>query len=296
MQARSPQLVSVVVPAYNAATVIDVQLAALAAQDYPGPFEVLVSDNGSTDGLRDHVADHPLAEKLRLRYVDASGARGPSHARNLGTAAADGDFIAYCDADDQAHPQWLRELVCRAEDFDAVSGPVETSTLNSAESAAWTPVNPPDRRTELPGMYPVAGSCNLGMWRETVDAVGPWDTKYVRGSQDVDYCLRIQLAGCTFGHAPKAMMAYRVQSSYRGLWSQQFAWAQSEVGIYLQYRDRGHKRRSPLLALAMPVLLVLRNPLFPRSLTKLPTGTWIYYLAGFAGRIRGSIRNRVFYV
>ncbi|NKS71923.1 glycosyltransferase [Rhodococcus hoagii] len=163
-------------------------------QDYPGPFEVLVSDNGSTDGLRDHVADHPLAEKLRLRYVDASGARGPSHARNLGTAAADGDFIAYCDADDQAHPQWLRELVCRASDFDAVSGPVETSTLNSAEAAAWTPVNPPDRRTELPGMFPVAGSCNLGMWRETVDAVGPWDTKYVRGSQDVDYCLRIQLA------------------------------------------------------------------------------------------------------
>ena len=152
MQARSPQLVSVVVPAYNAATVIDVQLAALAAQDYPGPFEVLVSDNGSTDGLRDHVADHPLAEKLRLRYVDASGARGPSHARNLGTAAADGDFIAYCDADDQAHPHWLRELVCRAADFDAVSGPVETSTLTAAASAACTPVNPRDRRTELPGM------------------------------------------------------------------------------------------------------------------------------------------------
>ncbi|WP_420880527.1 glycosyltransferase [Rhodococcus sp. (in: high G+C Gram-positive bacteria)] len=296
MQARSPRLVSIVIPAYNAAPVIDVQLSALAAQDYPDPFEVVVSDNGSTDDLRDHIAGHPLAEQLRLRYVDASGARGPSHARNLGTAAAAGDFIAYCDADDQAHPQWLRELVRRAAGFDAVSGPVETFTLNSVEAAAWTPVNPPERRTELPGMFPVAGSCNLGMWRETADAVGPWDTKYVRGSQDVDYCLRIQLAGCTFGHAPEAMMAYRVQSSYRGLWSQQFAWAQSEVGIYVQYRDRGHRRRNPLLALAMPVLLVLRNPLLPRAVTKLPTGTWIYYLAGFTGRIRGSIRNRVFYV
>lgn len=293
---RTPALVSVVVPARNATPVIDVQLTALAGQDYTGEFEVIVADNGSTDGLARHLSGHPLAERLRLRRVDAGAARGAAYARNVGVDAARGDFIAFCDADDQAHPQWLRRLVSRAADADAVSGPVETTTLNSARAAGWTPVNAPTVRTEVPGLFPVAGSCNLGMWRGTIDKVGPWDVDCLGGGEDVDYCLRIQLAGLTFGHEPEAMMAYRVKSSYPALWRQQYAWAQSDVDTFVRYRDRGHRRRNPLLALAMPVLLVLRNPLLPQSVTKLPTGTWIHYLAGFAGRIRGSIRHRVLYV
>ncbi|MDH6281625.1 glycosyltransferase [Prescottella agglutinans] len=293
---RTPALVSVVVPALNATPVIDVQLAALAGQDYPGEFEVIVADNGSTDGLARHLSGHPLAERLRLRRVDAGAAPGAAYARNVGVDAARGDFVVFCDADDQAHPQWLRRLVARAADFDAVSGPVETTTLNSARTAEWTPVNAPDVRTEVPGLFPVAGSCNLGMWRSTIDKVGPWDVACLGGGEDVDYCLRIQLAGLTFGHEPEAMMSYRVKSSYPQLWRQQYAWALSDVDTFVRYRDRGHRRRNPLLALAMPVLLVLRNPLLPQSVTKLQTGTWICYLAGFAGRIRGSIRHGVLYV
>ncbi|WFR71785.1 glycosyltransferase family A protein [Prescottella defluvii] len=155
---RTPALVSVVLPALNATPVIDVQLAALAGQDYPGEFEVIVADNGSTDGLARHLSGHPLAERLRLRRVDAGAAPGAAHARNVGVDAARGDFIVFCDADDQAHPQWLRRLVARAADFDAVSGPVETTTLNSARTAEWTPVNAP---TSVPRSRTVPGGRQL---------------------------------------------------------------------------------------------------------------------------------------
>lgn len=293
---RIPSLVSVVIPVRNATHLIDVQLAALAGQDYGGEMEVVVADNGSTDGLAEHLSTHPLAAQLRLRRIDAGDAAGASHARNAGVAGARGDFVAFCDADDQAHSSWLRCLVAHAADFDAVSGPVETTTVNPHVAASWTPVNPPEVRTEIPGLFPVSGSCNLGAWRETLDQVGPWDESFRSGGEDTDYCLRIQLAGLTLGHAPAAMMAYRVKCSYPQLWRQQYAWGRADVDVYVKYRNRGHRRRSPVLTVAMPILLLLRNPLLPRRLTRLSTGAWIAYLAGFAGRLRGSLQRRAFYV
>ncbi|MFD4183941.1 glycosyltransferase family 2 protein, partial [Rhodococcus sp. NPDC058514] len=101
----APTRVSVVIAALNVVDVIDVQLTALAEQEYDGDLEVVVGDNGSTDGLRAHLEGHPLREQLGLRWVDASGARGVSHARNVGVAAATGDFIAFCDADDRVDPR-----------------------------------------------------------------------------------------------------------------------------------------------------------------------------------------------
>src|SRR5690606_10578144 len=92
-----PQI-SVVIPARDAARWIDAQLGALACQEVPVPWEVVVADNGSTD---DTVARaEAWADRLPVRVVDASGRPGPNHARNQGTAAARGDLLLYCDADD----------------------------------------------------------------------------------------------------------------------------------------------------------------------------------------------------
>ena len=86
--------VSVIIPVHNARDVLDEQLRALAHQDYDGPFEVVVSDNGSTDGVREFVQDHALRARLNLKYVDSSGTPGASHARNRGAEAADSHRVA----------------------------------------------------------------------------------------------------------------------------------------------------------------------------------------------------------
>lgn len=52
---RRPLRVSVIVCARNGRPYLDVQLAALVAQDAPVPFEVVVVDNGSTDGTREDL-------------------------------------------------------------------------------------------------------------------------------------------------------------------------------------------------------------------------------------------------
>src|SRR5438045_4648412 len=101
-------LVTVVVPARNAAATIEAQVRALSAQTYDGDWEIVVVDNASTDATAEIVAR--WADRLpAMRVVEAGGRASVGHARNAGTAYARGELVAYCDADDEATPEWLEE-------------------------------------------------------------------------------------------------------------------------------------------------------------------------------------------
>ena len=96
---------SVVIPAYNAARFITTQLEALAKQTTTRSFEVVVSDNGSTDNtialIEAFDAPYPL------RWVDSSNIKGPANARNVGACEARGKILVFCDSDDYVETGWL---------------------------------------------------------------------------------------------------------------------------------------------------------------------------------------------
>jgi glycosyltransferase involved in cell wall biosynthesis len=87
--------VSVVIPAYNAEATIAEALESVFAQHFDIGFEVIVVNDGSTDGTR------AMLDKFgdRIRIIDQSR-RGVSAARNAGIRAAAGEYIALLDADD----------------------------------------------------------------------------------------------------------------------------------------------------------------------------------------------------
>jgi len=92
--------VTVVIPALNAAHFVrDAVDSALAQQGLPAGshLEVIVVDNGSTDGTPDVVRD---AYGSRVRIVTETASRGIGPARNAGVAVANGESIALLDADD----------------------------------------------------------------------------------------------------------------------------------------------------------------------------------------------------
>ena len=177
---------SVVIAAHNAVHTLGAQLAALGAQDYPGRFEVIVADNGSTDGVADYLARHEARERLGLRCVDASGRPGASHARNIGISSATGDLVAFCDADDVVRPSWLRNLAVAAGRCTLVTGAVETGTLNSETVRRWMPMPPPDRPLEVPGFLRIAMAANMACWADALRKVGGFDESYRNGYEDAE--------------------------------------------------------------------------------------------------------------
>ena len=77
--------------------------------------EVIVVDDGSRDQTAVHLWD---AIEMDVTVLDGGG-RGPAHARNIGTAAATGDYIAYLDDDDAWSPRKLHDQMRVARNADA---------------------------------------------------------------------------------------------------------------------------------------------------------------------------------
>src|SRR5690242_19027925 len=98
--------VSVVLPTYNRARCLARAVQSVIVQDFQD-WELILVDDGSTDGTPE------LRERFRralgCRYRDlVSDHRGVSAARNLGIAAATGEYVAFLDSDDFWFPAKLR--------------------------------------------------------------------------------------------------------------------------------------------------------------------------------------------
>jgi glycosyltransferase involved in cell wall biosynthesis len=95
-------LVSVIVPTYNCATFITDALDSVLSQDY-SPLEVIVVDDGSTDGTRDVLARY--GDRIRV-FQQQNG--GPAAARNLAVSKSSGEYLAFLDGDDLWLPGKLK--------------------------------------------------------------------------------------------------------------------------------------------------------------------------------------------
>lgn len=91
--------VSVVIPNHNRAALLGGAIRSALLQD-PGPLEVLVCDDGSTDESREVVS---AIGDPRVQWLPGPASGGPSRPRNRGIEAAQGDFVAFLDSDDS----WL---------------------------------------------------------------------------------------------------------------------------------------------------------------------------------------------
>jgi len=283
----APQLVSVVIPVKNGAATIGEQLEALSKQHYDGPWELLVVDNASTDDTR-AIAENWADRFPKLRVLDASARPGSSYARNFGAQAADGDFIAFCDADDVVAPDWIAALVKGAQEFDAVTGPQEVTVINDEAVQSWR--SPRAQTLPRARFLPFAPSCNLGVWADVFDRTGGFNEEYPQ-AHDVEWSWRAQLASFTLGYAPDAVVHYRYRSDARGIARQAYLSGLDSARLYRDYRREGLRRRPLRRVLRVWVWIVLRSPLVFSPTRR---GLWIRRAGEARGRLVGSLRFRVF--
>jgi biofilm PGA synthesis N-glycosyltransferase PgaC len=130
--------VTVLIAARNEAERIQETIAYIAGQDYPGPIEVLVVDNGSTDGTRTVAEAFGAATGQPVRCI-SEPLPGKSHALNTGLAAVGTELVITLDADTLLHPQAVRQLVARLlsapPDVQAVAGSV---LVRNSRDSLWT--------------------------------------------------------------------------------------------------------------------------------------------------------------
>jgi glycosyltransferase involved in cell wall biosynthesis len=199
--------VSVIVPARDAAATIPDTLAALSAQRFDRPYEVIVVDNGS----RDETAQ--IARRAGVTVIERQRGEGPAAARNAGAEAAAAPMLAFTDADCRPTPGWLTAGVRALERADLVQGavtpPVDAS-FGPFDRTVWVSDE---------GLYETA---NLFVRREWWRRVGGFrelfsdDGESAPFGEDAWFGWRARDAGARTAFAPDALVHHAVFPRHAG--------------------------------------------------------------------------------
>ena len=195
-------LVTAIVPVYNGERFIAATLESVFAQDYR-PLEVIVVDDGSTDGTAAAVRSFDGVHYLRQTN------QGPSGARNTGIAGAAGEFLAFLDADDRwlagklrvqighhlAHPDIGYSITKQRIVLDAGAAP-----------PAWLPERLRDH--DHVGYFP----STLVARASAFAAVGPFNPEF-RTGEGVEWFSRAQDHGMPMAIIEKTLLEKRVHDS-----------------------------------------------------------------------------------
>lgn len=293
--------VSVIVPVLNGEDTIKECVASLLSSSYPAERrEILVVDNGSKDRTAEIVRAYPVTLIREERP-------GASHARNRGVEAADGEVLAFTDADCSVSSGWLRELV-RGFDDESVGG-VEGETL------AYPPVTPIERYQARIGSHthqvrsssvfaPFMPTANVAFRREVFDRIGAFDTRFpAAGGEDIDFSWRfLEQTGLKLLYAPKAVVLHRHRSTVGGFFSQYMRYGRAQTILLAKYPGRvewgwreearawGDVARFAALAAKTSLGYGLRGG--PRRAAEDAYFTFLRKLAVRLGFLRGTIDGR----
>jgi glycosyltransferase involved in cell wall biosynthesis len=223
-------LASIVIPCYNAERWVGQAVQSCLDQTYR-PIEIVVVDDGSTDGSR----------RLLERYGDAitlltGPNQGGNAARNRGTAASRGDFIQNLDADDTLLPDKIERQVrfLLETGADVVYGdwrhrfhpPGGESYLGRIVKSA----SHSDVLEALLGSWWVASGALL-FRRTAALAGGGWDETF-SAAQDGDFLITVVLQGVDIRYQPGCAMVYRKHGSTTVSSSSQDRWLACSVRMF----------------------------------------------------------------
>lgn len=285
--ARASIELSVVMPAFNAASTIGAQLDALQSQEWSGSWEVVVADNGSTDNTVAIVSARAATDS-RIRLIDAGEVRGASHARNSAIAASTGTSIAFCDSDDVVGDRWVAAMGSVLRDYPFVTGPQEYVLLNEPWLHGVYGTRPATELQLFADIFPFGPTANLGISRELFERLGGFD-RSIAVYEDLELCLRAWLAGVDLQFVPEAMVHYRYRSSMRGLWKQAVSYGAATPDIARRLKVAGRLRPPPWRGVKNWLWLLRR---LPSLRSQAGRAKWVVVAGGCAGRLRGSIRAR----
>lgn len=216
-------MISIVIPLYNKEKSIVATLQSVLAQTYTD-YEVIIVDDGSTDGSADIVREYVRTlqiDDFKIQFLSQDNA-GVSAARNRGIWEARGEYVTFIDADDLWASDYLETLVSLIKDFPNAGlyaigyRVINSPTMPSREqidavnkNAFRGPVDNP--WIEDMDLY-IGSTCSS---KERMIRVGLMDTRMTHG-EDLDFCWRLILDGGLVRNK-RCCAFYRVDAENRAM-------------------------------------------------------------------------------
>ena len=209
---------SVVIVNWNGREYLDRCLSSVLAQTYPH-FEVILVDNGSTDGSAEYVSA-AFPEVLSIRNQENLGFAAGN---NVGIKASRGKFLATLNNDTEVDPLWLEELVTAMGSLPRVGMCASKMLLYhqphiidstgidiNAAAIAWDREGGKlDREEELRPVEIFGACAGAALYhREMLDEIGLFDEDYFIYLEDVDLAWRAQLRGWRCLYVPTAKVKH----------------------------------------------------------------------------------------
>jgi O-antigen biosynthesis protein len=204
---------SIIVAAYNVQDTIESCLQSILALEYPPTkVEVIIVDNASTDQTAAILSRYSRRLKI-LRETT----RGSAAARNRGLFQAEGEVIAFTDADCIVDARWARGLVAPLQDarVGIVGGKILAKAPCNRIEEFGNEIHDHQKAIEV---YQPPYVCT-GNWASRLSVLqegGFFDERFLR-SQDVDLSYRILQAGYSFCYVPGALVFHQNESTLAGL-------------------------------------------------------------------------------
>jgi glycosyltransferase involved in cell wall biosynthesis len=208
-------MVSVIVPVRNGGADLSRLLSALEHQTFPrSRFEVVIGDDGSSDGSTDELGDGDWIRVLR------GPPRNSYAARNRAVRGARGPILAFCDADCVPEPEWLARGVAGLDRADLVAGRIRY--VVPPQRTLWTLLDVDSFKDhERQVEHANAETANLFVRRETYEESGGFDDS-IPEHGDFDFVARCVARGCRLVYEPEAVVWHptrnRARQFLRAVW------------------------------------------------------------------------------
>lgn len=277
--------VSVAILSWNGRRHLETCLEALAVQRDPGvDWEILVLDNGSTDGTAGWLRGEIMPRLPRLRLIESPVNLGFCGGNNRLVAEASGDAVAFLNNDTRPRPEWLAALVdalaAAPPDVAAVSGKIvdwEGDRLDFGRGvmtfdghAFQLDFRRPLGRARVPAageeLFFACGG-NMLIRRESFLAAGGFDEAYFAYLEDVDLGWRLWSGGERVVFVPDAVVHHRssATSDLLGLYNRGFLFERNAfLTAFKNYEAGTWERIMPALLLTVlsrtQTLLLENNP------------------------------------
>jgi len=220
------RLVSIVMPAFNATATIGAALAALEAQDPAIKREIIVVDDGSTDGTA------TVASSFRGVRVVRQTNSGPAVARNHGASLARGELVLFIDSDCEAAPDWLPSMLAPFSDPTVVAVKGAYRTRQRPLAARFVQLEYEDKYDRL-ARHPsidFVDTYSAAFRREVFASSGGYSSEFTTASaEDVELSFRMHRAGHKMVFRPDAIVYHRHPEGFRAYLAKKFKFSSWRV-------------------------------------------------------------------